>query len=76
MNNTKVGEDLETRVRRLEQLMRARVVTSTDSSINEVTGIRQCIPVYYRLGGSDILPGEPYHGFAQKLQNGVKTLQK
>nr|CUU99449.1 hypothetical transcript [Hymenolepis microstoma] len=76
VNNAKVGEELETKIRRLEQLMRARVVTSTDSSINEVTGIRQCVTIRYQLGGSRILPGQRYHGFVQKLQNGIKTLEK
>ncbi|VDO14086.1 unnamed protein product [Rodentolepis nana] len=76
VNNTKVGENLDTKIRRLEQLMRARVVTSTDSSINDVTGIRQCIPIRYQLGGSSILPGQRYHEFVQKLQNGIKTLER
>lgn len=76
VNNTKVGENLESKIRRLEQLMRARVVTSTDSSISDVTGLRKIWPLPYKLGGADIFPGELYHGFAKKLQAGIERVQQ
>ncbi|VDM35401.1 unnamed protein product [Hydatigera taeniaeformis] len=41
VNNVKRGESIETKVRLLEQLMRAWVVTSTDSSIDAVMGHRR-----------------------------------
>ncbi|KAL5106991.1 Endoribonuclease dcr-1 [Taenia crassiceps] len=75
VNSLKRGESMETKVRLLEQLMRARVVTSTDSSINAVMGLRE---LKIRRGCTDtrLAPDNPYYDFSQILLRGVEKLRQ
>ncbi|VDK42580.1 unnamed protein product [Dibothriocephalus latus] len=74
VNNEKKKNPLETTLRRLEELMRARLITSEDSSIAAVMGRRDRRTITFTPGGSQALAGEPYYQFNQALAEGVKTL--
>uniref|UniRef100_A0A5K3FA09 Helicase ATP-binding domain-containing protein n=1 Tax=Mesocestoides corti TaxID=53468 RepID=A0A5K3FA09_MESCO len=74
VNTMKRGENLEVKVRRLEELMRARIVTTVDDSIKSVSGNRERQIVAYSRGGSQAYHGELYWPVAQVLQEGVKDI--
>nr|VZI44705.1 unnamed protein product [Spirometra erinaceieuropaei] len=74
VNNVKQGTPLDTKLHRLEALMRARLITSEDSSIAAVMGKREQSIVPFSSGGSQALAGEPFSPFYQALAEGVKTL--
>lgn len=76
MNNLKPGENVTEKMRRLEKLMRARIVTSTHSSIKSVTGTRDRRIISFNLGGTRAQPGEPYYDFANILIKGAENLSK
>ncbi len=75
VNNVKRGEMLEVKLRRLEMLMRARLVTSTDSSIDAVTGVRKQLFITYPPGGANVCAGERYWPVMAALLDGVKSLE-
>uniref|UniRef100_A0A0X3Q022 Endoribonuclease dcr-1 n=1 Tax=Schistocephalus solidus TaxID=70667 RepID=A0A0X3Q022_SCHSO len=74
INNVKQGTPLDAKLRRLEALMRARLITSEDSSIAAVMGKREQSIVTFASGGSQALADQPYYPFNQALAEGVKTL--
>ncbi|VDN45426.1 unnamed protein product [Dibothriocephalus latus] len=76
VNNVKQGTPLDVKLRRLEALMRARLITSEDSSIAAVMGTRVQSIIPFTSGGSQSLAGEPYYQFNQALAEGVKTLSE
>lgn len=75
VNNVKRAEMLEDRLRQLERLMRSRLVTSTDSSISDVTGMRTQRTIVYQPGGACVAAGETYWPVMEALLEGVKALQ-
>ncbi|VDM01354.1 unnamed protein product [Schistocephalus solidus] len=76
VNNVKQGTPLDSTLRRLEALMRARLITSEDSSIAAVMGKREQSIVPYLSGGSQTRVGEAYYQVWQTLAEGVKTLSR
>nr|VZI49626.1 unnamed protein product [Spirometra erinaceieuropaei] len=74
VNNVKQGTPLDTKLRRLEALMRARLITSEDSSIAAVMGKREQSIISFLSGGSQTRAGESYFQVYQALAEGVKTL--
>ncbi|KAL7056144.1 hypothetical protein AAHC03_021159 [Spirometra sp. Aus1] len=74
VNNVKQGTPLDTKLRRLEALMRARLITSEDSSIAAVMGKREQSIIPFLSGGSQTRAGESYFQVYQALAEGVKTL--
>ncbi|KAH9278438.1 Endoribonuclease dcr-1 [Echinococcus granulosus] len=75
VNNLKRGESMETKVRLLEQLMRARVVTSTDSSINAVMGQRH-LEIKHGCGDTRLALNDPYYNFSQVLLRGIEKVKQ
>ncbi|VDM36048.1 unnamed protein product [Hydatigera taeniaeformis] len=75
VNNVKRGENIETKVRLLEQLMRARVVTSTDSSIDAVMGHRH-LEIRQGCCNTRLEPNDPYYEVSQVLLRGVEKLRQ
>nr|VZI18109.1 unnamed protein product [Spirometra erinaceieuropaei] len=74
VNNVKQGTPLDTKLRHLEALMRARLITSEDSSIAAVMGKREQSIIPFLSGGSQTRAGESYFQVYQALAEGVKTL--
>lgn len=76
VNNVKRTEMLEVKLQRMEKLMRARLVTSVDSSIKLVTGIREQHIIHFLPGGSQACAGETYWPVLDALHTGIAFLQK
>ncbi|CDI97990.2 DiCer Related family member dcr 1 [Echinococcus multilocularis] len=75
VNNLKRGESMETKVRLLEQLMRARVGTSTDSSIDAAMG-RRHLEIKHGCGDTRLALNDPYYNFSQVLLRGVEKVKQ
>ncbi|KAL5966310.1 Endoribonuclease dcr-1 [Taenia solium] len=75
VNNLKRDESMEAKVRLLEQLMRARVVTSADSSIDAVMG-RRHLEIKRSCADTRLAPNDPYYNFSQILLRGVEKLRQ